>query len=438
MIPIPEDFAPTDKNRLNNYWPIRNKGNDYKWDNVTGLVLSQALRTQVSNLSFELYQDKCQEHFSHILDNTDFWQVLDKTYFESRDVFKISPLFLLFKVSHGESGKLDVSVADSRMSKLFFSLMIDYSIPNSLHERLNFIEKELLNVLSTYLTKKSSTLVEETPYIPFLNRAFQADMNFLACNPPYLLSQLANVLKLYAFSYCSQLALNIDKYDKGEPNSFPLYFILDTEKASSERSALKNFGYKTLKAATESVFPLLSALELMQIKGQEKRPLWKIYQDVKAYANTQQVLDLFERYLSKFSELRGLAPKPKPLNIEDAFCFWRELSIEQFKDLKTDRSDVNDKYVKQVETQVFAEFVQSRGAAGKTLVLNQDQLMLLTNLAIGQQEKLRLHELVKEYEARGFYLDNQSQQTLVEFFERMGNVERMSDSGDAVYVRKTL
>ncbi|MER0461339.1 DNA phosphorothioation-dependent restriction protein DptG [Aeromonas caviae] len=29
-------------------------------------------------------------------------------------------------------------------------------------------------------------------------------------------------------------------------------------------------------------------------------------------------------------------------------------------------------------------------------------------------------------------------QQLVSFYERMGNVERMSDSGDAVYVRKTL
>ncbi|MQK80561.1 DNA phosphorothioation-dependent restriction protein DptG, partial [Escherichia coli] len=28
--------------------------------------------------------------------------------------------------------------------------------------------------------------------------------------------------------------------------------------------------------------------------------------------------------------------------------------------------------------------------------------------------------------------------TLVAFYERMGNVERMSDSGDAVYVRKTV
>ena len=72
------------------------------------------------------------------------------------------------------------------------------------------------------------------------------------------------------------------------------------------------------------------------------------------------------------------------------------------------------------------------------LVLNQDQLLLLTNLAIGMNEKLRLHELMDEFCRRGFYMDGQTQQVLVGFYERMGNVERMSDSGDAVYVRKTI
>ncbi|MNE64831.1 hypothetical protein D3C80_1602660 [compost metagenome] len=71
-------------------------------------------------------------------------------------------------------------------------------------------------------------------------------------------------------------------------------------------------------------------------------------------------------------------------------------------------------------------------------MLNQDQLLLLTNLTIGKADKLRLHDLRKGFELRGFYLDNQSLQQLVSFYERMGNVERMSDSGDAVYVRKTL
>ena len=70
--------------------------------------------------------------------------------------------------------------------------------------------------------------------------------------------------------------------------------------------------------------------------------------------------------------------------------------------------------------------------------MNQDYLLLLTNLAIGSREKLQYQKLLEEFKRRGVWFDQQSQQALIEFYERVGNLERMSDSGDAVYVRKTI
>ena len=82
--------------------------------------------------------------------------------------------------------------------------------------------------------------------------------------------------------------------------------------------------------------------------------------------------------------------------------------------------------------------MQRRGRAGRVLVLNQDHLLLLANIAIGKQEKLRFQELIVEFRKRGIYLDKQTEIELIKFFERIGNIEKMSDSGDAVYVRKTI
>ena len=87
---------------------------------------------------------------------------------------------------------------------------------------------------------------------------------------------------------------------------------------------------------------------------------------------------------------------------------------------------------------ILNPFIQRRGRAGQVLTFNQDYIVLLTNLSIGECDKLRFHEIIKEFEARGVFFDKQSQQSLIDFYERMGNVERMSDSGDAVYVRKTV
>lgn len=38
LYPIPVGLAPVDKNKLTNYWPIRNKGNEFDWDTATGLA----------------------------------------------------------------------------------------------------------------------------------------------------------------------------------------------------------------------------------------------------------------------------------------------------------------------------------------------------------------------------------------------------------------
>lgn len=439
--PIPEGLTPSDKNKISNYWPIRNKGNEFDWDAVTGVVLSLALRKQVKYYKFEQYQEDCKFQFMSKLEDQSFWPVLERAYFSSEALFNISPLFLLFKAQGKQNGKADVSASDLRLCKLFAGLLGDFYLVDALDHRLNFLEKEMLTVLQSNLKSGTGVKNNEQPYLPFLNKVFREDFKFLAAHPQYLLEALSQTLKLYAFSYCSQLALNIVEWHDGEePKSKPLYFILDSEKASSERTSVKRFGYKLLISSCENVFPMLSALDSLQIQNDKEgpRPLWKVYQEAKSYYDKPRLLTGLNKYLQGFIEKRSLHPRSEAKDVEEAFEQLKSLALEQFQDVKTTRAGVNKKYVKELEKQLLSSFIQARGSAGKTLVLNQDQLLLLTNLTIGKADKMRLHELRKGFEQRGFYFDNQSVQVLVSFYERMGNVERMSDSGDAVYVRKTL
>jgi len=115
-----------------------------------------------------------------------------------------------------------------------------------------------------------------------------------------------------------------------------------------------------------------------------------------------------------------------------------KLSYYQFESRRGTLSGYNEPPVKGTLGSILDPFIQTRGRAGQVLTFNQDYIVLLTNVAIGDRDKLRFHELITEFEKRGVSFDKQSQQVLVEFYERMGNVERMSDSGDAVYVRKTV
>jgi len=437
MYPIPEGLSPTDKNKLNSYLPLRNKGNDFAWDTITGMVLSHALKKQVKQYEFEQFREDCKDRFISKLDEPEFWQVLDRMYFATEAVFRVSPLFLLFKAQRKGNGRAELGAANIRMGELFAGLMGNFFLLDDVEDKLNFIEEEMLAVLKLKLQQGTSLDNTEQPYLPYLANVFKQDVTFLASHSQYLLQELTNTLKLYAFAYCSQLALNITDWKAGEPVSKPLYFILDTEKASSERVSVQRYGYKMFAGASERLFPMLSALEALQHK-EKKRPLWQVYQDVLQYPDQGQILSELNNYLQAFSKARELDARAEATSIVAAFEQLKDLAIEQFRDEKTTRGEINKKYTKELEKQICSDFVQSRGRAGRVLVLNQDQLLLLTNLAIGKQEKVRLHELMRAFELRGFYLDNQSQQMLVSFYERMGNVERMSDSGDAVYVRKTI
>ncbi|MFY9996736.1 MAG: DNA phosphorothioation-dependent restriction protein DptG [Leclercia sp.] len=436
--PIPKELSPVTNNKVNNYWPLRSKGNEFDWETVTGVVLSIALRQQITTYNFEKFKEDCKVQFKKKLDVPDFWSILERSYLSNDSLYKISPLFLLFKAKGRHNGRADLTAQDLRLCKLFSGLLGDFFLEDPLDDNLNFVEQELLSVLQSQLKPGTGVQNDEQPYLPFLNKVFKEDVNFLASNPKYLLQALPGTLKLYSFAYCAQLALNITDW-QSEPKSKRLYFILDSEKASSERTSVKRSGYKLLVASSDWVFPLLSALDIFQHPdSNKKRPLWQVYRDAINYDDHPKLIEDLNRYLQDFISKRNLNTRFPVNSIEEAFEQLKDLALEQFQDPTTTRSEIKRNYIKEVHKRIFNDFVQARGNAGRTLVLNQDQILLLTNLTIGKADKLRLHELRKGFEQRGFYLDNQSLQVLVNFYERMGNVERMSDSGDAVYVRKTF
>ncbi|MET6581362.1 DNA phosphorothioation-dependent restriction protein DptG [Morganella morganii] len=428
-------------NQLDSYLPVRNKNNNINWQIVTGLILSYALKRKIDAYNIEQFREDCKAHLQTLIDEPTFWPVLERMYFSSQDIFRISPLFLLFHAQF-DAEKINAgSTTDKRLGTLFANLMRGFSLNYPIQDKLNFIEQQMLNKLNEKIKLLGEgPFAEEQPYLPYMVTCFQSDLAFLADHPQYLLQELTNTLRLYAFSWCAQLALNLDNWRDGEPQSKSLFFILDTEKASSERDQIKRFGYKWFASQCEKLFPILSALEVLQWgKGAKKRPLWQVYQDALNDSDpSSQTLNNLNNYLQDFIEDRQLTSRDRATNLDNAFKQLLSVAIEQFQGKKSERASVNRKYINELESQICSDFIQVRGRAGKVLVLNQDRLLLLTNLTVGKNKKLLLHELLRGFEQRGFYLDNQSTQMLVAFYERMGNVERMSDSGDAVYVRKTV
>lgn len=456
MSVLKKSLTVTSTNNLGSYFPARTSSGEgvFDWEVAQGVVVRNLYRKEVAKSitnamvedklshSINYYREVCRSDFSLRLDEPGLWPLIDDMYFSGDAVFKVAPESLLFKLT-----ELTASSPKHRLGDMFSSLMQGFYVENPERINRNFIEQQVVDslrsekVLSDYSGRGMSKNITERPYLPFLTNYFQIDLKFLVDRPTYLVDNLHELLKLYGYLYTSQLALNIKGW-KSEPSSKPLFFIMESETASKERLDLVRNGHQKVAKQFKYLFPYLTVSESLQEPGStndgHRLPLWEL-----AAKLTEFDAPLLQKYAKEFSEDRNKdadyqfpydAENPDPLYWLDSLL---ELSLGQFEKGET-RAAAQGKFINSAELELCSTFVKNRGQAGKILVINQDYLLLLTNLAIGNNEKLRLHELLDEFQARGVYFDKETQQSLIRFYERVGNVERMSDSGDAVYVLKTV
>jgi len=458
---LKKDLNVSSSNALNSYFPVRtnNSEDSFDWSVAQGIVVRNLYQKVVAkglaklgedeqgekvDQSLERFRELCKEDFAIRLDEPELWSYLEKMYFANDAFFDVAPESLLFKIS-----SLSGSSSKNRLGDLFSSLMGGFYLKNKVRIERNFLEQQVVDslrsekVISDFNGRRLSKNINESPYLPFLTKLFCRDIEFLSKHPKYFLEKLEDLLKLYGYLYTAQLALNIKGWTSlEEPTSKPLYFIMENETASKERVDLVKNGHQKVSPLIENIFPYLSISESLQDpngKANEHRlPLWKLA----SYLTEDDSVEL-ARYAEEFASDRNkdrdyTFPYDKSeRDPQEWLKILLKLSLDQFSKGET-RAAAQGKFIKATEYELCSGFVKNRGQVGKILVINQDYLELITNLAVGDNEKLRFHELLQEFEARGIYFDKQTQKSLIQFYERVGNVERMSDSGDAVYVRKTV
>ena len=455
MSVLKKELKVTGTNSLNSYFPIRTNSSEgaFDWEVAQGIVVRNIYKKEVAKSireaksaedrlehSLTRFRDACRSDFDDRLDEPELWAYINEMYFSDGAVYRVAPESLLFKLAD-----LTASSPKQRLGDMFSSLMQAFYVEKPARMKRNFLEQQVVDslrsekVLADYNDRRMSKGVNEKPYLPFLTCYFQQDLSFLASHPRYLIDNLEELLKLYAYLYTAQMALNINGW-RSEPDPKPLYFIMENETASKERADLVKNGHQRVAKNLRFIFPYLTVSESLQEVGDKKSnrhrlPLWELASNLAE----DDALTL-RNYAQDFASNREF---DFPNNYESSDpAYWLSillaLSLKQFDKGET-RAAAQGKFIKSTEAELCSAFVKSRGQAGKILVMNQDYLLLLTNLAIGEKsEKLRFHELLDEFQARGVYFDKKSQQSLIRFYERVGNVERMSDSGDAVYVRKTV
>jgi DNA phosphorothioation-dependent restriction protein DptG len=240
--------------------------------------------------------------------------------------------------------------------------------------------------------------------------------------------------------YLTQLTIQVCVADNRfkNPSSKRLYFILETERASRERHECNQYGYDYIfgsnRGIAQSLFPLIGYFSRIF-----NRPVWEL-RDVSC-----------SEYLSKINEFNYELSKlfgeelNEEVSVIDAINSGGNFQKQIFEETlsyskKGSRKTANKKVVDIFEKVFSGGFISDRKAAGKYFVLNSNVLLLITNLIIEQSanKKLLIDDVIEGFKERGIWLDLKSKRALLQFYENVGNIEKLSDSGDAVYVKSTI
>jgi DNA phosphorothioation-dependent restriction protein DptG len=430
-----------EKNLIKHFYPFTREdyvpNKQYSFNEIIGLLIAYINSEQLKVFDFQLFKEKCINSFSaYIDDEEETINLLENLYFKEE---KINLDSLLIKQIFLPSTK------SKKVFEIFKDMINTKKINVDFESNSNFLEQIITNQFKKEF-KSDNLKTSNTSYLPFLEKFFRKDLEFLNTNKHYFSKNLESFLELYLFIYCSQLALNLQpvKNALSVPSSQELYFILNYETASNERKKVSEFGYKKLYDKAKYIFPYMSLLSIFS--KVLKNDNLKLYELEDIFNNDD--IELMRNFHIKFREAKKLPSNESLLpetNIKEVLTNIFNSTFEQFLEYNfqgkkniVERKGPLNKVHKAFETQIAAPFLVNRKRAGKVLVMDQDRLILLTNIAIGEKKKVRFQELLTEFNNRGIYFDIKSQVELINVFEKVGNIERKSDSGDAVYVKTTI
>ena len=303
-------------------------------------------------------------------------------------------------------------------------------------------------VIQTMESKNVSDIDPKIPYFCVktdVQRKFKSDFYYMLEADLTSLEDLANLFAVYYFYYVSQTCITLDHFCDGKrENKVDFYFALDWEKISKKRLCCES-GWDKLQGSIDHMFSHAITLEILN--QTDKDEMWD-YISFGDYVNAHPEEDsqianeikraenVYKSYVGDYKKFDEISCSLAGTETEKAIKHLYECVKAQF--LETDRRRANQFYNEKYSEFCKSRWVKNRRKSGLVLNLTERDIIFLTKISLRNQEKIRLNDLYKEYEKRGIYLDNISKEYLQDFFIRMNLIDKKSDSGDALYVKRIL
>ncbi|WP_313529197.1 DNA phosphorothioation-dependent restriction protein DptG [Sphingobacterium multivorum] len=345
------------------------------------------------------------------------------------------------------------------MYEAFFqSVSLDSTFSKEGENLLNKLILESLPILSP-----STKRLKEKSYITFLPQLisqFKNDFHLLNNNKELFLKHIEDLSKFYFFQYFAQLLVNFKTFGQREETIYPISFTLDWEVLSRSRLNSHSISWKNnLNEYYQSLFIHANVLELLNNIYVNKEQVKDYHNMRNLYAGfDQENKTIFENSIVQIISIYTNSIKNFNAGSSWEECqekFDLELELQNFETQcdqliyelyykvryqfdNSDRSAANLRYNSWFLKFCQHNYLKFRGPLGHALTINQEFLLFLTRLCVGNNDKIRLKALWQEFEKRGVHFDENSKSEIVKLYEKINLIEKKSDSGDAQYVKSII
>lgn len=267
---------------------------------------------------------------------------------------------------------------------------------------------------------------------------FNRDLKVLMSDKNFFVDNISLLISYYLFYYIIQLTYRLLQNDFSKP--FDMYFSYDKEKISSSRLCIKK-GYKIINELSNNLLvdnDLVDYLNILSENDTFRSFDEMIHDKNNLHILGKNIIDFnYLFYKSLEAELSDpiIIEKLKYDNVQNL-----ETQITQLRSyIKTNIDHATEtRYRKSFDEFVSLTFIKHRGRLGYTFNATQELILLFTSVIVPAKDKTLLKDLFREFEKRGIKFDNQTKKEIVKFYESINILEKLSDSGDAQYVKSIL
>ncbi|WP_297638640.1 DNA phosphorothioation-dependent restriction protein DptG [uncultured Clostridium sp.] len=380
-------------------------------------------------------------------DKEKFIEIISTVFFEdNKKIANFHPKVLIYSMIEEEN---------IEMGNFLYDVLFDNK-----EDYIEFIEKVFNNKAENVLI---DLILDKLPKVNIKNEKrkrqyknfakeitsiFNDDLKYLLKENKDFCAQIIILLKFYYVVYILRTVGNLNNmFDEKEV--MPIYFTFDWEKVSRGRIGYEN-GWRLVESAITSLRSHEICLNILNCseEGQNKYT-YKEFKDLISEMSEDDKIDTWGSIDEMVKEYEKAVKDDEEhwkeyefnTNTEDEILIEIEKLyglIHNHHSKVKNAIELSRRYYDWFFEFCRNNFLRNRGRNGMTLNLKEEYVILLTKLCIKDKEKVRLQYIIKEFERRGVYLDKDSRNRLVDFYQRLNVLEKKSDSGDALYVRAIL